>query len=40
MINIVPAGVVFNLRHARETGAWGTAQETPNITFSEEAENA
>lgn len=33
-------GVSADLPAQRETGAWGTAQETPNITFSEEAENA
>jgi hypothetical protein len=32
-------GVASNLPPSRETGAWGTAQESTNITFSEKAEN-
>ncbi len=34
------AGVVFNFPPLRGTGAGSTAQEIPEITFSEQAENA
>jgi hypothetical protein len=34
------AGVVFNFAPVEGTGAGSTAQETPEITFSEKAENA
>ncbi|GAA4111160.1 hypothetical protein ACFFTN_27580 [Aminobacter aganoensis] len=34
------AGVVFNFLPVEGTGAGSTAQESPEITFSEKAENA
>jgi hypothetical protein len=34
------AGVVFNFEGSKGTGAGRAAQESPEITFSEQAENA